>query len=112
MSKLTETALATIVNEAFDTAEKETNAYLAREGDRDACGFAWVIIKPANCQLAKYLTKIDKGRKAYGGGIQVWNPSGNFTQAITAKEIGARAFVEVIRKHMPEVNISSDSRMD
>ena len=104
-------AIVSVVNDAFQAAAKATADYLAANGDRDACGFAWVVIKPANSKLAKYIKQINKGRPAYGGGIQVWNPSGNYTQAITAKEEGAQAFAKVLRD-AGYTGISSDSRMD
>jgi len=101
-----------IVDEAFAAAKEATNDYLAKHGDRDACGFAWVTIRPARGKLVSYLKSIGAGDKAYGGGFQIWNPSKSYTQAITAKEVGADAFANVIKKHLPDIQIYSGSRMD
>lgn len=100
------------VDEAFAAASKATSDFLTKHGDRDACGFAWVIVKPANSKLAKYLKEKHQASKHYDGGVNVWNPSLNMTQNISAKEMGARAFVDVILKHFPDTRIYSGSRMD
>jgi hypothetical protein len=36
-----------------------------------SCGFAWIVVKPANSKFAKWLVAQGVGRKAYGGGIRV-----------------------------------------
>jgi hypothetical protein len=49
--------------------------------------------------------------KAYGGGLQLWNPSGHPTQAITAKEEGAEAYAKVLSSKLG-LKAYAGSRMD
>ena len=79
-------------------AAEATQDFLAQHGDRDLCGFAWVTVY--NVKLSSKLGKAMAAqgfRKAYGGGIQLWNPSGSMTQNITAKEQGAEVYARVLR---------------
>ena len=105
--------VAPAIAKAKIAARQATEAFLAKHGDRDCCGFAWV-----NVYDVKLSTKVGKAfaaagfSKAYGGGIQMWNPSGSNTQAITAKEKGAEAFVEVLRAEFPGIKAYAGSRMD
>lgn len=113
--------LTAVLDEAFAAAEAKASEWLEKYGDRDCCGFAWVTIKPARGPLVNALKAHPKARvhKNYGagGGIQLWNPSGNPTQSMTPKEDGASAFVEVLRKHgitkeTSGMEIWTGSRMD
>jgi len=98
---------------AMAAASNATVEYLYKHGDRDCCGFAWVTIYDVklSTKLGKHLVKLGFS-KAYGGGIQLWNPSKNYTQALTAKEKGAEAYAEVMRKAFPNMKIYAGSRMD
>lgn len=99
-------------NEAIMAARKATEDFLAKHGDRDSCGFAWVTSwEKGNTKLGRAMVKLGF-RKSYGGGYQLWNPSGSWTQAITAKEEGARAYVDTMKKYFPELKLSAGSRMD
>ena len=99
------------VQEAKAEAAKATNAFLAQHGDRDACGFAWVTVyEKGSTKLGRALLK-NGFRKAYGGGLQMWNPSGSYTQAITAKEVGAEAAARVLTERLG-VKAYAGSRMD
>ena len=104
-------ALIDTVNAAFAAASKATKDYLATHGDRDACGFAWVQVRPANSKLAKYLKEFGGARRGSEPGVCVWNPSLNYTQAITAKEEGAYAFVKVLTD-AGYTGLTTGSRMD
>ena len=105
--------IGSAVAKAKIAAQVATENFLAKHGDRDCCGFAWVTVYDV-----KLSTKIGKAfaaagfSKAYGGGIQMWNPSGNFTQALTAKEKGAEAFCASMRAEFPELKVYAGSRMD
>jgi hypothetical protein len=90
--------LASVLDTAQKTAQKTTEDFLAKHGDRDACGFAWVNVYGvrSNSKVGKVLA-LAGFKKAYGGGLQLWNPSGSWTQCITAKEEGARAYADVLR---------------
>ena len=51
-------------------------------------------------------------RKSYGStGLQLWNPSQSYTQAITAKEVGAEACAQVLRTKLG-VEAYAGSRLD
>jgi hypothetical protein len=50
-------------------------------------------------------------KPAYGGGLQLWNPSGSWTQCITAKEEGAEAYAKVLQSFGIE-KAYAGSRMD
>ena len=99
-------------NEAAQQARSATKAFLAKHGDRDACGFAWVTVYDvrSNSKLGKALATYGFS-KAYGGGLQLWNPSGNPTQCITAKEEGAEAYAKVLSSKLG-LKAYAGSRMD
>ena len=72
------------------------------------CGFASVIVKPANCKFAKYLVANGLGRKAYNGGVSM--SVHDFNQSLQKKEAYADAFAKVLRDN--GINAWSESRMD
>jgi len=101
----------TVVLEARKAAARATADFLAKHGDRDACGFAWVTVyEKGNTKMGRALLKAGFS-KAYGGGLQLWNPSGSYTQAITAKEEGAEAAARVLRERLG-VKAHAGSRLD
>ena len=104
--------LASVLDTAQAQARKATEDFLAKHGDRDACGFAWVNVYDvrSNSKVGKVLAQAGF-TKAYGGGLQLWNPSGNWTQCITAKEVGAQAYADVLRAAGIE-KAYAGSRMD
>jgi len=96
---------------AKQDAHKATTAFLAKHGDNDACGFAWVTVhEKGSTKLGRELLK-NGFSKAYGGGLQMWNPSGSFTQAVTAKEVGAEAAARVLTEKLG-VKAYAGSRLD
>ncbi len=107
----TQTQINAIVAEAQAEAHKATNAFLAQHGDRDACGFAWVTVyEKGSTKMGRALLKAGF-KKAYGGGLQMWNPSGNPTQCISAKEEGAYAAAKVLTERLG-VKAYAGSRLD
>lgn len=89
-----------IVQLALDAAAEATQKYLNdHPGEWFPCGFAWVKIKPARGQFVAYLKANKLGHSSYTGGYDVWNPSGNTTQSMYAKEAGAIAFANVLQSH-------------
>ena len=50
-------------------------------------------------------------RKAYNGGLELWNPSGLLVQNVDVKEAGAEAYAEVLRKELG-VTAYAGSRWD
>lgn len=100
-----------VIHEARNAAATATEQFLAQHGDRDACGFAWVTVyEKGSTKLGRALLKSGFS-KAYGGGLQWWNPSGAFTQAITAKEVGAEAAARVLTERLG-VKAYAGSRLD
>ena len=104
--------LASVLDTAQKAAQKTTEDFLAKHGDRDACGFAWVNVYEvrSNSKVGKILAQAGF-KKAYGGGLQLWNPSGSWTQCITAKEVGAQAYADVLKAAGIE-QAYAGSRMD
>ena len=79
--------------------------------DQYACGFAWVkVFEKGSTKLGKALIAAGFD-KSYTGGLQMWNPSGNWTQCITAKEVGAEAAAKVLTEKLG-VKAYAGSRMD
>ena len=90
--------LVSVLDTAQSAARKATEDFLAKHGDRDACGFAWVTVyEKGSTKLGRALKSVGF-KPAYGGGLQLWNPSGHGTQSMSVKEEGARAYAEVLRK--------------
>lgn len=99
------------VEVAMQEAAKATATWLQQHGDRDCCGFSWVTTyEKGSTKLGRALLK-NGFSKAYGGGLQLWNPSKSYTQSITALEQGADAAAKVLTEQLG-VKFYSGSRMD
>ena len=87
-----------VLIQAKDAAVNAAQVAYAQIGERDACGFAWVTVYKvrSNSKLGKVLAEAGFS-KAYGGGLQLWNPSGHCTQSISVKEAGAYAYAEQLK---------------
>lgn len=97
MTTYTTAQLDEIIGRAMVAASLATDEHLKQfPNDWYPCGFAWVVLRPANSAMAKRLKDRGLGDKAYGGGLQVWNPSKNYTQCMAALRKGADAFAKVI----------------
>ena len=105
-----ELSVPALIAEARTAAAMASSEFLAKHGDRDACGFAWLTVKEKGSTRLGRALLANGFKKAYGGGLQWWNPSGSYTQAITAKEMGAMAAAEVFRRH--GIDAQADSRLD
>lgn len=81
------------------------NEYFVSDG---VCGFASVIVKPANSAFAKYLKMNCGARKSYYGGIDL--PIYDFNQSLQKKEAYAYAFAKVLNE--AGINAYVNSRMD
>ena len=99
-ANLTQEQVNEIVQEAMTEARKAAEAALAKYGDRDACGFAWVNIYKVkgNTKLGKML-KAAGVRQDYTKAFQIWNPAKMGVQSVGILEEGARAAAEVFRKY-------------
>ena len=109
---MNDTQIHDAINSAFQAARTATKEYLATHGDVDACGFAWVSIRPATKKVAKILRNSYGADTSFEGGLKLWNPSYSHVQSISAKEEGAYAFVNVMREAFPDVTFTVGSRMD
>lgn len=101
-----------IHNEALQAADQATANYIAQNGENYPCGFAWVhaTIK-GNTKLGKSF--IAQGfDKSYTGGYRLWNPGKSFTQDMYAKEAGAQAYVDTIKRYIPDAPIYVNTRLD
>ena len=76
--------------------------------DDGVCGFASVIIKPANSKFAKFLVANQMARKHYAGGVSM--SIRDFNQSLTKKEAYAEGFAKVLRDN--GINAWAESRMD
>ena len=67
-------------------------------GERDACGFAWCTVYDVRCnsKVGKLLANYGF-RKAYGGGLQLWDPSKHPTQSVSVLEAGADAMARELK---------------
>lgn len=104
---------AEIHNEAVQAAQLATANYIAKNGEHPFnCGFAWVsCTEKGNTKLGKSFK--DQGfDKSYEGGYKLWNPSDSYTQDMSAKYAGAKAYVETVKKYLPTVKLYASSRLD
>ena len=84
---------------ATQAAQSAAAEHIAKYGDRDCCGFAWVEVcgVRSNSKLGKAL--ISQGFRKMDGYLQLWNPSNRHTQSISPKEVGAQAYTEILISH-------------
>lgn len=101
--QVTAEMIPAIVDEAREAAYQAAAKFFREKlGGRDqyACGFAWVNIYgvKGNTRVGKALAA--QGiRKAYGGGLQMWDPSKFGCQNVDTLEAGAQAAAEVFQKY-------------
>ena len=103
-----------VLQEAQLAAVTETKRYLDdHPGQWYPCGFAWVKIRPARGRFVEMCKDQEAGwTDDFNGGFVIYNPSGNSTQSMEAKAAGARAFLDVLKRHYPKMNAFVETRMD
>ena len=86
------TVVETAVQKGLAAAKAAAADKHQEVGERDACGFAWVTVYGvrSNSKVGRLLDRYNF-RKAYGGGLQLWDPSKHPTQSISVLEAGAYA---------------------
>jgi len=89
------------LNDSSDVVKQ----YYVEDG---VCGFASIIVKPANSSFAKYLKLHHGARKSYYGGIALSVHA--FNQSLQKKEAYAYAFSKVL--NAAGINSYVESRMD
>ncbi len=106
-------AIEEIHFEATRAAEAAATKFFQEKlGGRDqyACGFAWVTVpEKASTRLGRALKEVGF-RKAYGGGLQLWNPSHFGCQNVDTLEEGARAYADVLKRY--GIQAYAGSRLD
>ena len=95
------TLVDAVIAKAHVLAQAAAAAKYQQVGERDACGFAWVTVYDvrSNSKLGKKLAEHGFS-KAYGGGLQLWNPTKYPTQSISVLEAGAYAFAKVLQEQL------------
>lgn len=118
MSQVERNLLAVSVRNAVAIAKQEAadaanQFFQDKLGGRDqyACGFAWVTVyEKGSTRLGRAL--LENGfRKAYDGGLQLWNPSGMMVQNIDTLEAGAEAAARSLEAQLG-VKAYAGSRLD
>ena len=89
----------------LDDSSRLQREYYVSDG---VCGFASVIVKPANCKFAKFLKEKGLGRKHYYGGLSM--SVQDFNQSLQKKEAFAHAFAKVLNDN--GITAYTESRMD
>ena len=100
---------------ALAEAQSAAQAFADRHfGGQDggACGFSWVNVYDvrSNSKLGKALAEVGF-RKAYGGGLQLWNKWFN-GQSVDAGEAGASRYAEVLKQELGLEKVYAGSRLD
>jgi len=72
------------------------------------CGFAWVVIRPANSSIARHAAKLGIGSSAYGGGMEI--SVHDHGQSYERKQKHASAYAAVLREY--GIEASPHSRLD
>ena len=110
----TKEQVISFVQQAQDEARREaTKFFQERLGGKDqyACGFAWVTVyERGNTKMGRALKEAGF-RPAYGGGLQLWNPSGLGVQNVDTLEAGAEAAAEFLKQALG-VEAYAGSRLD
>lgn len=80
------------------------------------CGMAWITIRPGNSSFAHWAKKHVGARKAYYGGLEIYEPIGRSSQSYDRKTAGVGAMVEILKEGLkeldPKVRIYMGSRLD
>jgi len=102
------------VKQAVVEANRKTQNYIARHGERGGCGFTWVDIYGvrANSKLGKALIANGFRKDSYDKSLKFWSPDKTTTQSVAAKEAGAQAFVTVMQNSFEDIRIYVGSRLD
>jgi len=94
------------VNPLDDSSEViPSSIYVVNDG---VCGFAKIIVKPANCRFAKWLLSHNLARRHYEGGVYI-NVNG-YGQSLQRKEAYANAFADTLVN--TGINAYMESRLD
>ena len=103
-----------VIHEALSAAKIATDDMVNNNPNQwYPCGFAMIRLRPARGRFVDAMKHLSLGRSDdYEGGYIFANPGKNNTQWMDAKIEGAKAFVHVVKKHFPDINIRVESRID
>jgi hypothetical protein len=96
---------AEIYNEAVKSTHKAVDEYVAKHGEPMYCGFANVLVRPAQGPFVAWLKANDIGDNGYAGGYRIpWHEiskghKNSYTQSMDIKETGCDAFADVLEKY-------------
>ena len=96
-----------IYEQAVQAAQQAESDFIAKYGEPMYCGFAWVDVSGGRSPFVNWCRKNNVGRKGWDKGWTIWNPTGNFSQSMDLKEVGSRAFAEVLRDNGIEAYMGS-----
>ena len=87
--------------EALNAANQVQQKFLLDHGEMAYCGFAWVdvYVTRTNSKEAKALQKIGLKKDYKPKCMSIWGPGDYNGQSMDVKEVGARAYAEVLQKH-------------
>jgi hypothetical protein len=92
--------ISQIHQQAVTAAQAASREAFQQRGGQDGfpCGFAWVTVYGVKLNTREGREFKALGfRKAYSGGIELWNPGRHGAQNVDVKEAGARAYADVLR---------------
>ena len=106
-------AVQDALNEAGIQARTAAKEFLAKNGDRDACGFAYVNVYGirSNSKLGKALQSAGF-RKDHTGSLKLWNPSKAGVQSFNVLEAGAVAYACVLKEKLGLERCYAGSHLD
>jgi hypothetical protein len=107
--------IQTIVEQAVALAQDASTRYFQDElrgQDQMACGFAWVdvYVERTNSKEARELIRAGFRKDYKPKCLSMWNPGGLPCQNIDAKEAGANAMADFLRKQ--GITAYAGSRLD
>lgn len=89
--------LVDVIENARVKASEATNNYIRENGEQPFnCGFAWVVVRGVRGKKADVLKSAGFKKRYDGPGLSLWNPSGSFTQDMSAKMAGASEFANAL----------------
>lgn len=95
----------------IDDDSKVIKQYVEPAG---VCGFAWILIRPANCSFVRWLIKNKFATVAYHGGVSIWISDHNQSMERKRKHASAMcaSLVAGLKTLDPKCKLCTESRMD
>lgn len=96
-----------IYNQALAAGQQAEADYVAKVGEDDYCGFAWVEIPNGRSPFVSWCKKNGVGSKHWKKGWQIYRCTGSYSQCMNVLETGAQAFAKKLQEHGIEAWMSS-----